>query len=101
MYAVIFEVTPFENSAQVYFDTAAALKDALQQVEGFISVERFQSLTEPQKYLSLSFWESEAAIQRWREYHEHRLAQARGKAELFRRFRIRVGQVLRDYGHSA
>jgi heme-degrading monooxygenase HmoA len=101
MYAVIFEVTPFPQGVEAYLDAAAALKEELEKVEGFISVERFQGLNAPQTYLSLSYWESEAAIQAWREHHGHQLAQVRGRNELFRDYRIRVCQVMREYGLAA
>lgn len=100
MYAVIFEVTPFPQGVEAYLDAATALKEALEKVEGFISVERFQSLNAPQTYLSLSYWESEAAIQAWRAHHDHRLAQARGRNGLFHDYRIRVCHVIREYGLS-
>lgn len=74
MYAVIFEVTPFPQGVEAYLDAAAVLKEELEKVEGFISVERFQNLNAPQTYLSLSYWESEAAIQAWRTHHDHKVA---------------------------
>jgi heme-degrading monooxygenase HmoA len=98
MYAVIFEVTPFEQGVEAYLDAAATLKEELEKIDGFIGVERFQSLNTPQTYLSLSYWESEAAIQAWREHHGHQLAQARGRNELFHDYCIRVCQVIREYG---
>lgn len=101
MYAVIFEVTPFSQGVEAYLDAAAVLKEELEKVEGFISVERFQNLNAPQTYLSLSYWESEAAIQAWRAHHDHQVAQARGKNELFHDYRIRVCHVIREYGLAA
>ncbi len=98
MIAVIFEVSLNEAGRDEYFDIAAELKPLLAQVEGFISVERFQSLVEPDKYLSLSFWRDEAAVKAWRELECHRAAQAKGKNELFRDYRIRVAEVGREYG---
>jgi heme-degrading monooxygenase HmoA len=83
---------------QAYLDLAATLKSLLQQIEGFVSVERFESLTHPGKYLSLSFWEDESAIARWRNVEAHRLAQARGRASLFADYRLRIGPIMRDYG---
>lgn len=98
MIAVIFEVEPAEGHLEPYLDTAAQLKPVLEQVEGFLSVERFQSLTNPGKYLSLSFWEDEAAVERWRTLAQHRKAQAAGRAEHFAGYRLRVASVIRDYG---
>ncbi len=99
MIAVIFEVEPKDDeSRRTYFDIAVGLRAELEKIDGFISVERFESLTNKGKYLSLSFWRDEAAVTRWRELAEHRAAQARGKAELFAGYRIRVAEVLRDYG---
>lgn len=98
MIAVIFEVVPDPAGKQEYFDTAAALRGELEKIEGFISVERFQSLTDDTKYLSLSFWRDEDAIRTWRGVYAHRSAQARGRAALFRDYRLRVASVIRDYG---
>ena len=98
MIAVIFEVVPDPEGKQEYFDTAAALREELERIDGFISVERFQSLTDETKYLSLSFWRDEEAIRAWRGVAEHRSAQARGRAVLFKDYRLRVASVIRDYG---
>ncbi|GAB4179896.1 MAG: antibiotic biosynthesis monooxygenase [Thalassobaculales bacterium] len=98
MIAVIFEVWPAEASRQHYLDTAAALRSELEGMDGFISVERFDSLTEPGKLLSLSFWRDEAAVAAWRSRERHRAAQAAGRAGVFRDYRLRVAAVLRDYG---
>ncbi|WP_212524657.1 antibiotic biosynthesis monooxygenase [Actibacterium sp. MT2.3-13A] len=98
MIAVIFEVTIAEGHKDAYLDIAARLRPELEQVEGFVSVERFQSLTTPGKLLSLSFWEDEAAVKRWRETADHRAAQAAGRDGIFEGYRLRVTHVLRDYG---
>lgn len=100
MHAVIFEVWPKEEGRQEYLDIAAALKPRLEQIDGFISIERFQSLTEPAKVLSLSFWRDEAAIAEWRRVEAHRRAQAKGRGELFRDYRLRIASVICDYGMS-
>ncbi|HAA13716.1 MAG TPA: antibiotic biosynthesis monooxygenase [Cytophagales bacterium] len=96
--AVIFEVEPTSGKKQAYLDLAAELKSELVTIPGFISIERFQSLTHPEKVLSLSFWESEDAIRQWRNLTMHRSAQAQGRAGIFKDYRLRVAQVLRDYG---
>jgi len=96
--AVIFEVWPKEAHRDGYFDMAAALKPELEQVDGFISVERFESLMEPGKYLSLSFWRDEEALTAWRNRDHHRTAQERGRTTMFQDYRLRVAGVLRDYG---
>lgn len=101
MIAVIFEVWPREGRRDEYLDIAARLRPLLAEVEGFVSIERFQSLTEPGKVLSLSFWRDEAAVARWRQLEAHREAQARGRAEVFEDYRLRVAHVLRDYGLGA
>lgn len=101
MIAVIFEVQPKADHAKSYFDIAADLKPELEQIEGFISVERFESLAEKGKFLSLSFFENEEAIAQWRTRAHHREAQNRGKNDLFAGYRIRVAHVVRDYGHGA
>jgi len=98
MVAVIFEVWPAEERRQEYLDLAAALRPELEQIDGFISIERFESLSEPGKILSLSFFRDEDAVARWRAVAEHRAAQARGRAGIFRDYRLRVAGVIRDYG---
>lgn len=100
MIAVIFEVWPAAGRARDYFDTAAALKADLERMEGFISVERFESLTTPGKYLSLSFWRDEDAVRRWRNLEEHRRMQSAGRQSIFADYRLRVASVIRDYGMS-
>ena len=62
MMAVIFEVQPAPGQQDAYLQAAAALRPLLEQVDGFISIERFQSLTEPSRLLSLSFWRDEEAV---------------------------------------
>jgi heme-degrading monooxygenase HmoA len=98
MIAVIFEVKIKEGMQAEYLEIAAELREHLAQVDGFISIERFTSLSEAGKLCSLSFWEDEASIKQWREFDLHRLAQGKGKAGIFADFRIRVAEVLRDYG---
>ena len=98
MIAVIFEVWPAEGRLDDYLDLAARLRPTLEQVEGFISVERFQSLTTPGKYLSLSFWRDEQAVATWRAIEAHRAVQSRGRNELFADYRLRIAAVVRDYG---
>jgi heme-degrading monooxygenase HmoA len=98
MIAVIFEVIPKPDRKDAYLDTAARLKPLLAEVDGFISIERFQSLTDPQKILSLSFWRDEAAVARWRQVEDHRRAQDAGRRAIFQDYRLRVASVLRDYG---
>lgn len=98
MYAVLFEVTPSgESEKEAYLNIAGKLKPMLADIEGFISIERFASLNEEGKVLSLSFWENEEAIEKWRNIIEHRKAQAKGHYELFKSYRIRVAKVARDY----
>jgi heme-degrading monooxygenase HmoA len=96
MIAVIFEVTPAAGRQQQYLDTAARVREQLMQIDGFVSVERFQSLTEPGKLLSLSFWRDEAAVARWRAM-EYRRAQQEGRTDVLAGYRLRVASVLRDY----
>ena len=98
MYAVIFEVEPAPGRRQDYLDIAAQLRPELEQIDGFISVERFQSLTQEGKILSLSFWRDEAAVTRWRRHEQHRDAQRAGRGGIFRNYRLRVAAVVRDYG---
>ena len=98
MYAVIFEVEPAAGRQQEYLDIAAALRPELEKIDGFISIERFSSLTNPGKLLSLSFWRDEAAILKWRQHEEHHQAQQKGRGGLFADYRLRVASVVRDYG---
>lgn len=98
MMAVIFEVWPAPGHRQAYLDLAAALKEELAGMDGFISVERFESLAEPGKLLSLSFWRDEAAIAGWRNRHAHRDTQRRGRSGVFTDYRLRIAEVARDYG---
>ncbi len=98
MIAVIFEVWPHADPRDDYFDLAADLRPHLQEIDGFVSVERFESLTEKGKILSLSFWRDEEAVARWRNLEQHRAAQAKGRGGIFANYRLRVAHVLRDYG---
>lgn len=98
MIAVIFEVFPHPEHKQAYLDLAAELKPRLEEADGFISVERFQSLTDPDKLLSLSFWRDEEAVANWRRQAEHRRVQAQGRSGIFRDYRLRIAGVIRDYG---
>jgi heme-degrading monooxygenase HmoA len=98
MIAVIFEVWPADGRKQAYLDIAATLRPELEQIDGFLSIERFQSLVDDTKILSLSFWRDEAAVQAWRNVEHHRQAQKAGREGVFRDYRLRVASVLRDYG---
>ncbi len=98
MFAVIFEVQPKPGRTQDYLDIAAALRPELEKIDGFISVERFQSLSAEGKILSLSFWRDEASVRRWREHEQHRRAQQRGRSDIFADYRISVVEVVRQYG---
>jgi len=99
MIAVIFEVEPAGDTARErYLEIAAELKSSLDGIDGILSIERFQSLREPAKILSLSFWRDEQAVAAWRKLEAHRTAQDEGRGGLFRDYRLRVAQVVRDYG---
>ena len=98
MIAVIFEARPRDGQQDAYLSLAAALKPELEKIEGFISIERFQSLGEPGKLLSLSIWRDELAVAAWRKYEQHRVAQRAGRESVFADYRLRVATVLRDYG---
>jgi heme-degrading monooxygenase HmoA len=98
MIAIIFEVTPKSDKKTDYLDLAAEMRPMIDEVEGFISVERFQSLSNPEKLLSISFFEDEVAVDRWRKLAAHRRVQSKGRKEIFVDYRIKVLQVLRDYG---
>ena len=100
MIAIIFEVWPADGRKGEYLDMAAALRPVLEKMDGFISVERFQSITDPGKMLSLSFWRDEEAVKAWRKVAEHRIAQSKGRRGVFKDYRLRVAGVIRDYGMS-
>lgn len=98
MIAIIFEVWPDPARRDEYLDLAAELRPLLEQIDGFISIERFESLNEPGKLLSLSVFRDEQAVEQWRRLEAHRIAQARGRGGVFRDYRLRVASVIRDYG---
>lgn len=98
MIAVIFELWPAEGKTDAYLEIARGLRPLVEGVDGFISIERFESITEPGKYLSLSIWRDEEAVSAWRRTQEHRDAQAAGRGGIFKDYRLRVAAVLRDYG---
>lgn len=98
MIAVIFELVPADGCSQAYLDIAADLRPLLDGIDGFLSVERFQSLSTPGKILSLSFWRDEEAVADWRRTEAHRVAQGQGRAGIFSNYRLRVASVSRDYG---
>ena len=98
MIAVIFEVVPAEGKIKEYLDIAANLRPELDKIDGFISIERFQSLADSTRILSLSFWRDEAALEQWRNLEVHRSAQRRGRGGTFHNYRLRVASVIRDYG---
>lgn len=98
MIAVIFEVTPAKGQRDRYFDIAADLRPLLDEIDGFISIERFQSLTHEERVLSLSFWRDETAVATWRKLEKHRHAQSAGRSGVFEGYRLRVAEVMRDYG---
>lgn len=98
MIAVIFEVLPKDQHKQEYLDIAAELRPLLDKIDGFISIERFESLSNPRKFLSLSFWRDEKAVEEWRKLEAHRAAQITGRTAIFEDYRLRVADVTRDYG---
>lgn len=98
MIAVIFELEPQAGMAERYFQLAEGLKTSLKGMDGFVSIERFQSLSHPGRYLSLSFWRDEDAVKAWRTWELHRAAQSEGRDRVFADYRLRVACVIRDYG---
>ncbi|MGE0596005.1 MAG: antibiotic biosynthesis monooxygenase [Hyphomonadaceae bacterium] len=98
MIAVLFEAWPHEQTRDEYFRIAADLRPHLDGIDGFVSIERFQSLSDEGKILSLSFWRDEAAVARWRSFEQHRSAQVQGRARIFADYRLRIASVVRDYG---
>lgn len=101
MIAVIFEAQPRDGQARAYLDAAERLRPLLAGIDGFVSIERFESLSTPGKLLSLSFWRDEDAVRQWRNVDAHRRIQAAGRQTIFADYRLRVAAVLRDYGLEA
>jgi heme-degrading monooxygenase HmoA len=95
--AVIFELTPAPGRKQDYLDLAAGLSAEVKDFDGFISIERFESITAPGRFVSLSFWRDEEAVRKWRNVQKHREAQAKGRGGIFTAYRLRVASVIRDY----
>lgn len=98
MIAVIFEVWPYAERRGEYFEIAADLRPLLEQIDGFVSIERFQSLNDPEKVLSLSLWRDEEAVAAWRRLEAHREAQSKGRTGIFKDYRLRIAAIVRDYG---
>lgn len=101
MIAVIFEFTPADGRTEDYFALAQALRADLAHIDGFVSIERFASVSDPGKFVSLSFWRDEEALRQWRNLESHRGAQAAGRGGIFSDYRLRVAHVIRDYGMTA
>lgn len=97
MIAVIFEFTPASGRFPDYMALVAQLKPELEKAEGFISLERFESITTPGKFVSLQFWRDEESVRKWRNLHKHREAQRQGRAGIFASYRLRIAGVERDY----
>ena len=95
--AVIFELTPAPGRKQEYLDLAAGLADEVSKFDGFISIERFESISNPGNFVSISWWRDEEAVRRWRNVQKHREAQAKGRAGIFTKYRLRIASVVRDY----
>lgn len=98
MIAVIFEAQAKDGQKQAYLDAAAALRPLLADIDGFFSIERFESLTTPGKILSLSYWKDEAAVRQWRNVEQHRRIQEAGRTRIFADYGLRVAEVIRSYG---
>jgi len=101
MIAVIFEVEPRPGKKDAYLEIAARLRPLLEKMDGFISIERFESISNPGRFVSLSFWRDEEAVRKWRNVQKHREAQAKGRGGIFSAYRLRVAQVLRDYSKDS
>ena len=101
MIAVIFEVYPAKGKLEEYLDIASSLMPQLEKIDGFIYIERFSSLVEEGKILSLSFWRDEIAVEQWRNMESHRLAQEKGRENVFSNYRLRVADISRDYGMNS
>lgn len=98
MFVVVFEVQPKEGREQEYLDLAAQLRPEVEEIDGFVSVERFASLARPGRLVSVSYWRDDAAVKRWREHNRHHLAQLSGREQIFADYRITVAEIERQYG---
>ena len=94
---VLFEVTPTAEGKVRYLELAAQLKLLLSDAKGFIHSERFSSLNEEGKLLSLNVWENEESVKKWRNELHHRMSQSEGRERLFENYRITVAYVIREY----
>ena len=101
MIAVIFEFTPAPGKFPDYMALVATLKPELEKAEGFVSLERFESITTPGKFVSLQFWKDEESVRKWRNLQKHREAQRKGRAGIFASYRLRIAGVMRDYTMDA
>lgn len=101
MLVVLFELIAKNGKKETYLDFASALRKSLSGIDGFIDVERFQSLTQPEKLLSISFWENESSIEAWRTFEPHRAAQNEGKDSIFQHYRLTVATIVRQYSYNA
>ena len=97
MIAVIFEFTPADSRFQDYMGLAGGLNEIVKDFDGFISIERFESISNKGKFVSLSFWRDEEAVKKWRNVQKHREAQAKGRGGIFKGYRLRIAAVIRDY----
>lgn len=100
MIAVIFELEPLPGQVDQYFELANALAESLTGLDGFISIDRYENVKQPGRFLSLSFWRDEQSVQRWRNHDGHRKAQCQGRSHILAHYRLRVADVIRDYGMS-
>jgi heme-degrading monooxygenase HmoA len=101
MFVVVFEVQPKDGREQDYLELAASLQPGIEQIEGFISVERFESLARPGRLVAISYWEDDDAVKRWREHNRHHLAQLSAREQIFSDYRITVAEIERQYGTLA
>jgi len=97
MIAVLFEAMAVSEKRDRYFQLAEQLKPLLSDIDGFISIERFQSTTNPEKFISLSWWKDEEAIKHWKKNVHHKLAQDEGKSTIFSFYKINVLTSTREY----
>jgi heme-degrading monooxygenase HmoA len=96
MFAVIFEVEPRTERFDDYLELAKQLRPKLEAIDGFIDIDRLESKRTSGRLLSFSTWRNEKAVIRWRTQGQHHAAQERGRAEIFRDYRLRVGEVTAD-----
>ena len=100
MIIVVFEFNVNKGREKDYFLEVEKLQTEIQNAEGFIGVDRFESNNTKGYYVSVSSWKDEQSVNKWHKNSKHAIAQNLGKKEIFKSFRIRVAKFFRDYSYK-